>query len=159
MDRPQEIEVVEEHEIVERVAAIDVAKATGMVCTRVPHASIEAKRVTKVFEVHSTTKGITELAEHLVKERIERVVLESTSDYWRPFFYVLEGAGLTVWLVNARQVRNVPGRPEKTCSTRSGWRSSPSARCSARASCPRSRCATCAISPAHASTSSRTAAA
>ena len=26
--------------------------------------------------------------------------------------YVLEGAGLTVWLVNARQVRNVPGRPK-----------------------------------------------
>lgn len=34
-------------------------------------------------------------------------MLESTSDYWRPFFYVLEGAGLSVWLVNAKQVKNV----------------------------------------------------
>ena len=33
-------------------------------------------------------------------------------DYWRPFFYLLEAAGLTVQLVNAREVRNVPGRPK-----------------------------------------------
>jgi transposase len=92
MQRPQEIEVAEEHEIVERVAAIDVAKATGTVCTRVPHASATGKRVTRVWEVRATTKGITELAEHLVNERIERVVLESTSDYWRPFLSAPRGA-------------------------------------------------------------------
>ena len=40
------------------------------------------------------------------------MVLESTSDYWRPFYYLLEAAGLTVWLVNAAQVKNVPGRPK-----------------------------------------------
>ena len=120
MDRPQEIEVAEEHEIVERVAAIDVAKASGMVCTRIPHQSVVGRRVTKVWEVKATTKAITELAEHLVNEQIERVVLESTSDYWRPFFYVLAGAGLCVWLVNAKQVRNVPGRP-KTDKLDSVW--------------------------------------
>lgn len=120
MDRPQELEVDEEHEVVERVAAIDVAKATGMVCTRVPHRSVTGKRVTKVWEVKATTKGITELADHLVAEEIERVVLESTSDYWRPFLYVLEGAGLCVWLVNAKDVKNVPGRP-KTDKLDSVW--------------------------------------
>ena len=45
-------------------------------------------------------------------EGIERVVVESTSDYWRPFFYLLEARGLTVWLVNARDVKQVPGRPK-----------------------------------------------
>lgn len=120
MDRPQEIQVAEEHEIVERVAAIDVAKATGMVCVRVPHDAVPGRRVTKVWEVRATTKGITELADHLVTERVERVVLESTSDYWRPFLYVLEGAGLDVWLVNAKQVKNVPGRP-KTDRLDSVW--------------------------------------
>ena len=40
------------------------------------------------------------------------MVLESTSDYWRPFFYLLEAAGLSVWLVNARDVKQVTGRPK-----------------------------------------------
>jgi transposase len=43
---------------------------------------------------------------------IERTVVESTSDYWRPFFYLLEARGLLVWLVNARDVKQVPGRPK-----------------------------------------------
>ncbi|MGD0377922.1 MAG: hypothetical protein ABSB01_25530 [Streptosporangiaceae bacterium] len=45
-----------------------------------------------------------------------------TGDYWRIWFYVLEAAGLDVQLVNARDVKNAPGRP-KTSSMRSGWRS------------------------------------
>ncbi|MGH7734631.1 MAG: IS110 family transposase, partial [Gemmatimonadales bacterium] len=57
-------------------------------------------------------RGIGELADHLVAQRVERTILESTSDYWRPFFYILEAAGLRVELVNARQVKNVPGRPK-----------------------------------------------
>ena len=38
--------------------------------------------------------------------------MESTSDYWRPFYYILAARGLTVWLVNATQAKNVPGRPK-----------------------------------------------
>ncbi len=72
MERPREIEVAEEHEVVERVAAIDVAMASGMVCTRVSHRSVAGKRVTKVWEVRATTGALTELVEHLVKERVER---------------------------------------------------------------------------------------
>lgn len=96
----------------ERVAAVDVAKASGMVCTRVPHGSVAGRRVTKVWEVGSTTNAILALAEQLAEEKIERVVVESTSDYWRPFFYLLEARGLDVWLVNAREVKQVPGRPK-----------------------------------------------
>jgi hypothetical protein len=39
------------------------------------------------------TNAICELAAHLVEQHIERVVLESTSDYWRPFFYMFEAQG------------------------------------------------------------------
>jgi transposase len=112
VQQPIEVDVDEGQQVVGRVAAIDVAKATGMVCTRVPHATTVGKRVTKVWEVKATTKGLVELADHLVANEIERTVLESTSDYWRPFFYILEGAGLEVWLVNAKQAKNVPGRPK-----------------------------------------------
>ena len=96
----------------ERVAAIDVAKASAVVCVRVADASIPGRRVTRVWEVRSTTNAVIALAEQLALDRIERVVVESTSDYWRPLVYLLEAQGLTVWLVNASQVKQVPGRPK-----------------------------------------------
>jgi len=112
MQEPQEIQDEEHEQLVARVAAIDVAKASGMVCTRVPHASARGRRVTKVWEVEATTGAIIELGGHLAGLGVERVTLESTSDYWRGFFYLLEAAGLEVQLVNARDVKNVPGRPK-----------------------------------------------
>jgi transposase len=109
---PVEIDAEAHEQIVERVAAIDVAKAAGEVCTRVPHASIPGQRVTRVWGVAATTDAIIELAETFARERVERIVVESTSEYWRPFVYLLEARGLTVWLVNARDVKQVPGRPK-----------------------------------------------
>lgn len=105
----EEFDAVDTEQILERVAAIDVAKASGKVCVRVPAAK---RRVSRIWDVASTTNAILELADGLVALRVERVVLEATSDYWRPFFYLLEARGLTVWLVDARQVKQVPGRPK-----------------------------------------------
>ena len=112
MLEPQEIEDEEYERVLERVAAIDVAKASGMLCTRVPHPSRPGKRRTMVREVAATTGAVLELGEQLAGERIEMVTLEATSDYWRIWFYVLEAAGLDVQLVNARDVKNAPGRPK-----------------------------------------------
>src|SRR5664279_5439339 len=98
-------------EIVARVAAIDVAKDSGMVCARVPHQTQLGRRTT-AWSVSARTNSIIALADQLAEQDIERVVLEATSDYWRPFYYLLEACGLTVWLVNARDVKNVPGRPK-----------------------------------------------
>src|SRR5690349_1240331 len=96
MREPGEIELEESVQVLERVAAIDVAKATGMVCTRVPHDTVAGRRVTKVWEVKATVRAVLELADHLVCQGVQRVVLESTGDYWRSFYYVLEARGLTV---------------------------------------------------------------
>ena len=109
-DEVEELDVEEPEDRLERVASIDVAKAAGKVCTRTPGPS--GRRVTKVWDVGSTTKAIMALADQLAGAHIERVVLESTSDYWRPFYYLLEARGFLVWLVNARDVKNVPGRPK-----------------------------------------------
>ncbi|BBZ48683.1 hypothetical protein MHEI_05680 [Mycobacterium heidelbergense] len=57
----------------------------------------------------STTSQILALREHLLAEQVSCVVIESTSDYWKPFYYLLEDA-LPVILANAKAVRNVPGR-------------------------------------------------
>jgi transposase len=112
MQQPEEIEDAEHERVVARVAAIDVAKASGMVCTRVPHDTVTGRRVTKVWQVPATTNAILDLAEQLAALGVERVTVESTSDYWRPFLYLLEARGLVVWLVNASEVKNVPGRPK-----------------------------------------------
>ena len=108
---PEEIPDAEHELIIERVAAIDVAKASGKVCVR---ASKDAagRRSSRVWDVAATTGAITELAAQLVVDRIDRVTVESTSDYWRIWYYLLESAGLSVQLVNARDVKNVPGRSE-----------------------------------------------
>jgi transposase len=99
-------------DLLARVAAIDVAKDSGRTCTRVPDESRPGKRATAVWSIRARTSSINELADQLAEQGIERVVLEATSDYWRPFYYLLEARGLTVWLVNAREVKNVPGRPK-----------------------------------------------
>ena len=98
-----------EHELlVTRVAAIDVAKAAGKVAVRLPGRA--GRRVSRVWDVAATSGAVTDLAEHLVGQGIEKVTVESTSDYWRIWYYLLEAAGLDVQLVNAREVKNVPGR-------------------------------------------------
>ncbi len=115
MQQPTEIDDSPAEQAVARVAAIDVAKASGMACTRVPRDAEgegPGRFSTKVWTVNATTNAILELADHLAGMRIEKVVLESTSDYWRPFFYLLEAGGLHVELVNARDVKNAPGRPK-----------------------------------------------
>lgn len=113
----EEIDADEHEERLERVSAIDVAKASGTVCVRIPG---KQRRITRVWDVSATTNAIAGLADELADMGIERVVLESTSDYWRAFFYLLEARGLCTWLVNAKDVKNVPGRP-KTDKLDSIW--------------------------------------
>ena len=110
MEQPQEIEDEEYERTWERVAAIDVAKGSGVVCTRVPDEDRAGRRRTHVWTVKATKQAVIELADHLRGLQIQIVTLESTSDYWRVWWVVLEAAGLKVQLVNARHVKNVPGR-------------------------------------------------
>lgn len=109
---PEEILDEAHEQLLERVCAIDVAKDAGKVCVRVPAQTGTGRRVSRVWDVPARTKSVVELADHLVCQGVEKVTLESTSDYWRIWFYLLEAAGLEVQLVNARDVKNVPGRPK-----------------------------------------------
>jgi transposase len=110
VEQPQQVEDEEHERVWERVAAVDVAKASGVVCTRVPDEDRPGRRKTHVWSVKATMGAVTELGDHLRCEGIQVVTLESTSEYWRVWYVVLEACGLKVQLVNARSVKNVPGR-------------------------------------------------
>ena len=112
MRKPQVIEDQEHERVFDRVAAVDVAKASGMVCTRTPNPSRPGARHSTVWEVRATMNAVLALAARLVADGVEMVTLESTADYWRIWYYVLESAGLAVQLVTASQARNLPGRPK-----------------------------------------------
>jgi transposase len=97
-------------QVISRAASVDVAKASGMVCLRLPHESRAGRRTQKVWEVSATFASVITLMDHLVCQGVERLVLESTSDYWRIWYYLAEAAGLEVWLASARDVKHLPGR-------------------------------------------------
>jgi transposase len=95
---------------VERVAALDIGKAGLVACVRVPSETGSSRRRQAVSEWATMTSDLLTLADHLVCQGVELVVMEATGDYWRSPYYVLEAAGLRCWLVNARHVKHLPGR-------------------------------------------------
>src|SRR5680860_534721 len=104
----------DDEQIIERVAALDSGKAELVCCVRLPSktGSPGSRRVQEVSTHSTMTRSLTELANRLVDLGVERVVMEATSDYWKPVFYLLEAHGLEPWLVNARDVKHLPGRPK-----------------------------------------------
>jgi hypothetical protein len=106
----EEVVDAEVERVLERVCAIDVAKAFGNVCVRLPGGGQSGRRFSRTWQVPATLGRVEALADELKDLQIEKVTLESTSDYWRIWYYLLEAAGLEVQLVNARDVKHVPGR-------------------------------------------------
>jgi transposase len=102
----------DEDQFIARVAALDIGKAELVCCVRLPASGGSKRRVQEVTTYSTMTRSLAELANRLVDLRVERVVMEATSDYWKPVFYLLEAHGLDPWLVNARDVRHLPGRPK-----------------------------------------------
>src|SRR2546429_3160733 len=105
--------------LVERVAALDIGKATLTVCIRVPHEDKSGARRQEVRTCATLTPALLELRDWLICQGVTRVVMEATSAYWKPPFYLLED-DIECWVVNARDVKNVPGRP-KTDKIDSVW--------------------------------------
>jgi len=100
-----------------RRAGIDVSKKDAKVCVRVQGRGRRGTSTTATTW-GSTTAEILALGEHLLDQHVSCVVIESTSDYWKPFYYLLEEQ-LPVMLVNAKAARNVPGR--KTDVSDAAW--------------------------------------
>ena len=70
-----------------------------------PNRDGHAVRVCATF-----TEDLQQLADWLVACGITTVAMESTGVYWIPLYDILEAQGIKVCLVNARHMKNVPGR-------------------------------------------------
>ena len=100
-----------------RCAGIDISKKDAKVCVRVQGSGRRGTKAT-VTSWGAMSNQILRLREYLVAEEVTCVVMESTGDYWKPFYYLLEEA-LDVMLVNPRDARNRPGR--KTDVSDAAW--------------------------------------
>lgn len=92
-----------------RCAGLDISKRDVKTCVRVQGTG-GRRTVSTVSTWGSMTRQIMELREHLLAQRVTRVVMEATGDYWKPFYYLFEGAPFETVLVNPMQVRAIPGR-------------------------------------------------
>jgi transposase len=99
-------------EIIARVAALDIGKAELVCCVRVPDEDHRGRRLQEVETYSAMTRPLLSMADRLACLGVTRVVMEATSDYWKPVFYLLEAAGFETWLVNAKDVKHLPGRPK-----------------------------------------------
>jgi transposase len=99
-------------EIIERVAGLDIGKAELVACIRVPNPDRPGRRAQEITTYSTMTRSLLGLADRLGELGVTRVVMEATSDYWKPVFYILEAKGLDPWLVNAKDVKHLPGRPK-----------------------------------------------
>jgi transposase len=93
--------------IVERPGALDVHKAQVTACVRVPDA--QGARVQHLAEFKTTVRGLLALRDWLKAHRVTQVTMEATGVYWKPIWHVLED-DFELLLVNARHVKQVPGR-------------------------------------------------
>lgn len=104
---------------VARVAALDIGKASLVACVRVPHESRAGARRQEIRTFTTTVRSLLELQDWLVAQGVTLCVMEATSTYWKPPFCLLEEV-TECWVVNARDVKNVPGRP-KTGKLDAAW--------------------------------------
>lgn len=98
--------------IVERAAALDVHKAQVTACVRTPAGGQGGAQ--EVAEFRTTVHGLLTLRDWLHAQQVSQVAMEATGVYWKPVWAILED-DFELLLVNARHVKQVPGRKTDVC--------------------------------------------
>jgi transposase len=102
--------------MLERCAALDVHKAQVTVCARIFGSGGELEEL--IVEFSTMTADLLALRDWLRELGVTHVAMEATGVFWKPVYYVLED-DFELLLVNARHVKNVPGR--KTDTSDAQW--------------------------------------
>jgi len=106
-------EVTDEPLYRNRVCGIDIGKAQMVATIRVPSDRDPARRSAETRTFATTKRGVLALADWCRSWQVPAVVMEATSDYWKGPFYRLEAEGFECVLADAKQVKNLPGRPKR----------------------------------------------
>jgi transposase len=106
-------EVTDEPLYRDRVCGIDIGKAPMAVTIRVPSDRDPARRMSETREFGTTKREVLALADWLRSWQVPAAAMEATGDYWKPVYYRLEAEGFECVLADARQVKNLPGRPKR----------------------------------------------
>ena len=104
----------------DRVCGTGIGKAGLAAAIRVPSEENPARRASETRLFPATRRGVLELADWMRCRQVPAVVMGATSDYWKPVFFRLEAEGFECVLADARQVKNLPGRPKRD-TTGSAW--------------------------------------
>jgi hypothetical protein len=99
----------ENEEIIERVAALDIGKADLVCCVRVPDEGRRGKRLQEVETYSTMTRSLLGMADRLACLGVTRVVMEATSDYWKPVLPA--GGGRVRDVAGQRQGRQASAGP------------------------------------------------
>lgn len=91
-----------------RVAGLDVHKKTVVVTVRITDTQGRVQEFTQVFG--TMTVDLLALSDWLRKHEVTHVAMESTGVLWKPIWNILEGGPWELLLVNARELKQVPGR-------------------------------------------------
>jgi transposase len=106
-------EITDEPLYRDRVCGIDIGKAQLVATIRVPSERDRSRRAAETRSFGTTRKEVLALADWLRCWQVPCVVMEATGDYWKGPFYRLEAEGLECVLADAKQVKNLPGRPKR----------------------------------------------
>lgn len=101
----------------QRCAGIDIGKKFAVVAVRVARSG-RGRTAVSSRKYSSMTGSILQLREDLIAAEVTCVVMESTGQFWKPFYYALEGAGFELVLGNAHDIRNMPGRKSDVSDAR-----------------------------------------
>ena len=106
------LEAEDEPLFADRAAGIDIAKAGIEVTIRVPSDTRRGGRQQETRSFRTTRKDLLALADWLRCWQVSKIGMESTGDYWKPVYFLLEAEGLDCVLYHAAQVKALPGRPK-----------------------------------------------